>query len=214
MSLTDFIRGLDRGRARPVVSYPYLDTPDPHPSYIEVWPAGATRWRALAAYNPQNGPNGGNRTGVHVVVEHAFQHGRLARRRDDALCKPSRKFWGLEGPALRAHVSCKACRRLAATHGIDLGVEPIAVGTGDLWQHLGTAEPVAPCFFVTEFLPAERGATIDDVRVMGWYADGIDLPRYLPMRVVDLARWHLVRRSDGPADRDVTPGDVLRIAAT
>lgn len=221
MSLTSFIAGLAaRSTSTPSVSYPYLDTREPEARYIEVWPTGATTWRALVAYNPQNGNNGGNRTGVHIVVDHDFQHGRLARKRDDALCKPRRAFWDLAGLAPRAHVSCKACRRMAAVHGIDLTVEPVAVGTGDLWERVDN-DGSTTCFFVTEFEPVSPGSTIEDVFVRGWYVQNTAhgpravLPYLRALRAVDFARssaWRLIHRNGGPAARTVHPGDVIRIA--
>jgi hypothetical protein len=53
-----------------------------------------------------------NHGGDHIVVEQAVKIGRLKREQGDALCKPGRKFWGLERrPGERAN--CLRCLEIA-----------------------------------------------------------------------------------------------------
>lgn len=62
------------------------------------------------AFSPRQGnfSNGA----YHLVTPEAFRSGRLVRNAGDALCKPRKRFWGLE--RANAEASCAACLRIAA----------------------------------------------------------------------------------------------------
>lgn len=69
------------------------------------------------AYHPRDA---GNAHGAeHLVVAADFHRGRLRREVGDALCKPRRKFWGLN-PHPERKPTCKRCLDLAARHGLTL----------------------------------------------------------------------------------------------
>lgn len=166
------------------IDYPYLDEQNPAQLLIEVWPAGAVKWRALGTINPQNGNNGGNRSGQHVVLEQDFTHGRFTRDKGRALCEhPSKRFWDLSSDANRHAVTCKACLRLALAHGIDLAVRPVSICTGDLWQttildrsctvqilsQLGAASPTFAGIFRWEDMSAKPcEITASTIARCGW----------------------------------------------
>jgi hypothetical protein len=54
--------------------------------------------------------------GDHYVTHEPLNVGRLHRQPGDALCKPHRKFWGLE-PTRRDVATCKRCLEIAARLG-------------------------------------------------------------------------------------------------
>ena len=69
------------------------------------------------AYTPnESGSYGG---GHHLVLDRPFVSGRLRRDKDDALCKPRIKFWGLLSEP-DAYEICARCRELAGRHGLTL----------------------------------------------------------------------------------------------
>lgn len=160
MSFWSALRGLAASRPGwEQVVYPYLDAEEPARHIVEVWPAGAVSWRVLGTINPQNGNNGGNRSGQHVVLEQDFAHGRFTRAKGRALCEsPSKRFWDLGSDCNRHAVSCKACLRLALAHGIDLAVRPVSVGVGDLWQRVNAfTETESVTFLIQEQGRSQRG---------------------------------------------------------
>lgn len=185
---------LQRAAVRPgweQVEYPYLATDDPPINPVEMWPAGAVKWRCLGTINPQNGPGGGNRSGGHVVLEQDFRHGRFTRDKGRALCEsPSKRFWDLSVERTRHGVDCKACQHLALAHGIDLAVRPVSICGGDLWQStlLGRACTVQILSLAetTMTTPAFRG-------VFRW--DGMSAkPCEISAWTIARCRWTLVHR--------------------
>jgi hypothetical protein len=67
------------------------------------------------AYSRREGANSlGN---YHLVLDQPLSSGRLHRNTHDALCKPARRFWGLE-PRSEASANCPSCLRLADRYGI------------------------------------------------------------------------------------------------
>lgn len=179
----------DRRPAYEQISYPYLDMPEPDLRTVEIWPAGAVRWSAKTALNPQNGPNGPNRTGVHVVLDQDFADKRWTRAKGRALCEtPSHRFWDLvEGPT-RDEVTCQACERLALRHGIDLTLRPTPVSVGDLWQRAFDGEPCS-------ILVTDRDETTGLITPVfhGIFRSQNATPKPCSIRAAELAaRWSLV----------------------
>lgn len=70
-----------------------------------------------AAHHPLDRGNAAGRD--HLVVSADFTRRRLRREAGDALCKASRKFWGLY-PEPERKATCKRCLELAARHGLAL----------------------------------------------------------------------------------------------
>lgn len=54
--------------------------------------------------------------GLHLIVTADLLRGRLSRSAGDALCKPAKKFWGLEPDPERdlSDVTCKRCSEISA----------------------------------------------------------------------------------------------------
>lgn len=69
------------------------------------------------AYTPNEQASYGG--GDHLVLDRDFERGRLRRKKDDALCKPQSKFWGLQETS-PPHRICKRCLKLARRHGLDV----------------------------------------------------------------------------------------------
>lgn len=67
------------------------------------------------AFSRREGPNSLGR--YHLVLDQPLTAGRLHRETKDALCKPGRKFWGLEARP-RSEPDCPRCLQLASQHGI------------------------------------------------------------------------------------------------
>lgn len=72
--------------------------------------------RVLYAFNPGQG-NRSNGS-YHAVLDQPLHAGRLHRDTGDALCKPRRKFWGLQQGNGAAEVNCARCVDLMARHRI------------------------------------------------------------------------------------------------
>jgi hypothetical protein len=67
------------------------------------------------AFSRREGANSlGN---YHLVLDQPLHSGRLHRDTHDALCKPRRRFWGLE-PRPKAQADCPRCLLAAARHGV------------------------------------------------------------------------------------------------
>lgn len=179
------------------IDYPRLFLDDPPLNPVEVWPVGAVRWRCLGTYNPQNGPNGGNRTGEHVVLEQDFHHGRFTREAGRALCEsPSKRFWDLGADRNRHMVSCKACLRLALAHGIDLTVRPVSICGGDLWQNTLLGRPCT----VQILSLAETGMTTPAFRGIFRWEDMSAKPCEITAWTIARCRWTLVHRAGKVVD--------------
>lgn len=67
------------------------------------------------AFSRREGANSAGR--YHLVLDRPLDSGRLHRSAFDALCKPSRQFWGLE-PRPRSAPDCPRCLKLASQHGV------------------------------------------------------------------------------------------------
>lgn len=67
------------------------------------------------AYSRREGANSLGK--YHLVLNQPLDSGRLHRMAEDALCRPGRKFWGLE-PRPGADVDCPRCLQLAGQHGV------------------------------------------------------------------------------------------------
>lgn len=63
------------------------------------------------AYNPGQGPSSNG--AYHLVAKAPIQSGRLRRAPGDALCKPARRFWGLDGGRTEADFNSRPCARCA-----------------------------------------------------------------------------------------------------
>lgn len=60
------------------------------------------------AYPPR--PGAFTQGGDHIILDQELFVGRLHRKTQDALCKPARKFWGLDGGLRQlATANCKVC---------------------------------------------------------------------------------------------------------
>lgn len=59
----------------------------------------------------------------HAVLTEPLSAGRFQRQAGDALCKPTRKFWGLE-LITTSPVTCPRCIELAERHGVTL-IDPL-----------------------------------------------------------------------------------------
>lgn len=70
------------------------------------------------AYNPRQGAmsNGS----YHAIVDRPLHSGRLSRDAGDPLCKPARKFWGLNPGNRTNTVNCTRCLALMARHGVEV----------------------------------------------------------------------------------------------
>lgn len=79
-------------------------------------PAAPTAHPATA-YHRRQGPH--MRNNDHAVLDQDLTSGRLQRKKGDALCRPSRQFWGLYPQPGRV-VDCPRCLELAARHDITL----------------------------------------------------------------------------------------------
>jgi hypothetical protein len=69
------------------------------------------------AYTPNEQASYGG--GDHLVVDRPYMRGALYRDRDDALCKPRRKFKALLAVD-QVWVICKRCREIAERHGLTI----------------------------------------------------------------------------------------------
>lgn len=71
-------------------------------------------YRVAYAYNPGQGAssNGTN----HLLTVADLDVGRLHRKADDPLCRPARKFWGLDGRAPESFEEnpCRRCSEIRA----------------------------------------------------------------------------------------------------
>lgn len=67
------------------------------------------------AYTPRQGPSS-NGT-YHLVVQAPLQAGRLRREPGDALCKPARRFWGLDGGRTEADFDSRPCATCSTLRG-------------------------------------------------------------------------------------------------
>lgn len=58
----------------------------------------------------------------HLVTLERLEAGRITRDAGDALCKPARRFWGLERhPSFEKNgADCKRCREIAARLNLSL----------------------------------------------------------------------------------------------
>ena len=70
------------------------------------------------AYSPRE--NDGSSGKYHVVTQVPLEAGRLRRAAGDALCKPARKFWGLDARSFERFQTypCKRCKALAERLGL------------------------------------------------------------------------------------------------
>jgi hypothetical protein len=68
------------------------------------------------AYTPRQGAISASSN--HAVLDQPLRVGRLVRDQSDALCRPRRKFWGLESASTEREVTCPRCTDLAARHGV------------------------------------------------------------------------------------------------
>lgn len=65
------------------------------------------------AYSPRE--NVGSTGKYHLITTERIEHGRLVREPGDALCKPTRKFWGLDGGRTAEdfeRYGCVRCREI------------------------------------------------------------------------------------------------------
>lgn len=86
-----------------------------------VEPASAVATNELSfayAYSPRE--NDGSRGKYHAVTRRPLWHGRLRRAEGDPLCKPARKFWGLDSRSREKFDSypCKRCKKLGVRLGL------------------------------------------------------------------------------------------------
>ena len=79
---------------------------------------GAVTAHVEYAYNPRQGAmsNGSH----HAVLDQPLHAGRLHREAGDALCKPARRFWGLEVGHDLANVDCRRCVEMLARHNVTI----------------------------------------------------------------------------------------------
>lgn len=70
------------------------------------------------AYSPRQGAR--STSSNHAVLDQPLKTGRLTREPGDALCRPRRKFWGLEDALHEQSVTCPRCRDLADRYGVSL----------------------------------------------------------------------------------------------
>ncbi|QVJ00392.1 hypothetical protein KGD82_16665 [Nocardiopsis eucommiae] len=56
----------------------------------------------------------------HAVLEQPLTVGRLVRKRGDALCRPRRKFWGLESVNDQRNITCPTCVARAERYGVTI----------------------------------------------------------------------------------------------
>lgn len=63
------------------------------------------------AYSPRE--NVGSGGSDHIVLEEDFTQGRLTRKAGDALCKSSKKFWGLTALNDGKPANCLKCLEIA-----------------------------------------------------------------------------------------------------
>lgn len=70
------------------------------------------------AYSPRQG--GRSTSSNHAVLDQPLKAGRLTRDQGDALCRPRRKFWGLESVDAEREVTCPDCKARAARYGVIL----------------------------------------------------------------------------------------------
>jgi len=56
----------------------------------------------------------------HAVLDQALTAGRLTRDQGDALCRPRRKFWGLESVTGERTVTCPGCADRAERYGVTI----------------------------------------------------------------------------------------------
>ena len=63
------------------------------------------------AYSPREGGSHGTHSPgkYHLVLLEDFNKGRLKRKKNDALCKPVNKFWGLDALDKTHRVTCQTC---------------------------------------------------------------------------------------------------------
>ena len=86
----------------PPVALPAVPTPPAHPTT----PDG---YRVAYAYSPRE--NVGSTGKYHLIATERIAHGPLVREPGDALCKPARKFWGLDGRRTAEDFERHGCAR-------------------------------------------------------------------------------------------------------
>jgi hypothetical protein len=87
--------------------------PEPVPAAPVVQPTTPEGYTVAYAYSPRE--NVGSTGKVHLITAVPIQTGRLKREAGDALCKPYRQFWGLDGgrtPEDFETYGCKRCREI------------------------------------------------------------------------------------------------------
>lgn len=70
------------------------------------------------AYTPRQGAL--STSSGHAVLEQPLQVGRLVRERGDALCRPRRRFWGLESVNDQRDITCPNCAARAERYGVTI----------------------------------------------------------------------------------------------
>ena len=70
------------------------------------------------AFNPRQGAmsNGS----YHAILDQPLHVGRLRREAGDPLCKPARKFWGLNPGNRKGGVNCARCLSLMQRYGVSV----------------------------------------------------------------------------------------------
>lgn len=71
------------------------------------------------AYSPRQGALTVARD--HTVLSGWFRLGQLQRKAGDALCKPRKRFWGLEDTRDGREATCPTCLERMARYGLEYG---------------------------------------------------------------------------------------------
>lgn len=74
------------------------------------------------AYSPRQGARSVSRN--HAILDQPLNAGRFTRDEGDALCRPRRKFWGLESSLHEKAVTCPNCKSRATRYGVTLPTAP------------------------------------------------------------------------------------------
>ena len=72
-------------------------------------PLTSDGYRVAYAYSPRENVGSGGR--CHLITPIAISAGRLQREAGDPLCKPARKFWGLDSGRTEADFNQYGCAR-------------------------------------------------------------------------------------------------------